>query len=328
MGGDHGPRITVPATFDALRRQPQLRVVLLGDKAQIQACFPPNIDDLIDRVSIFACPQVVAMDEKPSQAVRNKRESSMWRAIQQVAEGNAAAAVSAGNTGALMAMSLLQLRTIEGISRPAICTKVPTAKGFSYLLDMGANLDCSAEQLYQFAQMANLVAEKVDGLGSPSVGLLNVGSEETKGRSEILAAAELLSADVTLNYIGFVEGDALFVGAADIVVCDGFSGNVALKTAEGVAELYASTLRDSLKSSLVGRIAGLLAKPSLRDMKQRLSPATYNGASLLGLNGVVIKSHGGADQLSFRYAIEAAAKEAAKNIPALIGEKLADGQQR
>lgn len=318
MGGDVGPRVTVPATFDILRRQPQLKVVLLGNASQIQAEFPSDYAAFADRLTVRHCEQAVAMDEKPSSTIRHKRESSMWHAVGMVANGEVQAAVSAGNTGALMAMSLLQLRTLPGISRPAICSKIPTSEGSSYLLDMGANLDCSAEQLHQFAGMASLTAMAVDGIKSPSVGLLNIGSEEIKGRAEIQAAAELFKADDSINYIGFVEGDSLFAGVADIVVCDGFSGNVALKSAEGVATMFSNALRESLSKNLLGRLAGLLAKPALLAMKHRLSPSTYNGASLLGLNGVVIKSHGGADCAGFSRAIEVAIHEAEQNLPALI----------
>ncbi len=320
MGGDVGPRVTVPATFDILRRQPQLKVVLLGRESQIQAEFPSDHNAFADRLTVRHCQQVVAMDDKPSSTVRHKRESSLWHTVKMVADGEAQAAVSAGNSGALMAMSVLQLRTLPGISRPAICAKIPTTTGFAYLLDMGANLDCTAEQLHQFAGMASLTAISVDGIKSPRVGLLNIGSEEVKGRAEIKAAAELFKADDSINYIGFVEGDGLFAGEADIVVCDGFSGNVVLKSAEGVARMFASALRESLSKNLLGRLAGILARPALSAMKHRLSPSTYNGASLLGLNGVVIKSHGGAHRASFSRAIEVAMLEAEQDLPALIGQ--------
>ncbi|WP_461482398.1 phosphate acyltransferase PlsX, partial [Porticoccus sp.] len=226
MGGDFGPRITVPATLEILRQQPRLRVVLFGDSRQIQAALDNTGDSFPGRLRVQHCTQSVAMDEKPSSALRHKRESSMWQALQLVAQGEAQACVSAGNTGALMAMSLFQLGTLSGISRPAICTRVPTSRGFTYLLDLGANLECSARQLYEFALMATLAAASEAEPG-PRVGLLNIGVEAIKGRQEILDAAELLKGDPDINYMGFVEGDALFTGVADIVVCDGFSGNVA-----------------------------------------------------------------------------------------------------
>ncbi len=319
MGGDFGPRVTVPAVLGALGRHSQLQVVLYGDERLITSQIPHQSDALLKRLQVKHCEQEVAMHDKPSSVIRNKRKSSMWQCVQSVADGNASAAVSAGNTGALMAISLLQLRTIEGIDRPAICTQLPTLASPVYLLDMGANLECSPGQLHQFAAMATLVATEVDGLESPRVGLLNIGEEESKGHNEIREAAELLKTDANINYIGYIEGDALFSGAADVVVCDGFSGNVALKSAEGVARMFADSLREVLSGSLRGRLAALMAKPALAELKQRMSPSNYNGASLLGLNGIVIKSHGGADCYSFGRAIEVAIHEAEKDLPALIG---------
>lgn len=323
MGGDHGPRVTVPATLEILRQQPDLRVVLLGDRPQIQSVLEQLDNDCIERLRVQHCEQSVAMDEKPSTALRNKRESSMWHALKLVAEGEAQACVSAGNTGALMAMSLFQLKTLPGISRPAICTRVPTSRGFTYLLDLGANLECSAHQLYEFALMSSLaVATTSDP--APSVGLLNIGVEAIKGRQEILDAAALLKADPDINYIGFVEGDVLFTGIADIVVCDGFSGNVALKTGEGVAKMIQGLLRQTLSESLLARLGALLARPALKRLLKRVDPAQYNGASLLGLRGVVVKSHGGATEWAFARAIEVAIDEVERDLPSLIEGRLAD----
>jgi glycerol-3-phosphate acyltransferase PlsX len=323
MGGDHGPRVTVPATLEILRQRPELRVVLLGDRPQIQSVLEQFDNDCIERLRVQHCEQSVAMDEKPSTALRNKRESSMWHALKLVAEGEAQACVSAGNTGALMAMSLFQLKTLPGISRPAICTRVPTSRGFTYLLDLGANLECSAHQLYEFALMSSLaVATTSDP--APSVGLLNIGVEAIKGRQEILDAAVLLKADPDINYIGFVEGDVLFTGIADIVVCDGFSGNVALKTGEGVAKMIQGQLRQTLSESLLARLGALLARPALKRLLKRVDPAQYNGASLLGLRGVVVKSHGGATEWAFARAIEVAIDEVERDLPSLIEGRLAD----
>ncbi len=318
MGGDLGPRVTVRAALNALQRYPQLRIEIYGDEEQIASEISPGSDALGDRLSVKHCQQVVTMDDKPSNVVRHKRNSSVWKSVQAVADGSADAAVSAGNTGALMAVSLLQLKTITGIDRPAICTQLPTMSGPAYLLDMGANLACSAEQLHQFAAMASLVAKVVDGLERPRVGLLNIGVEEIKGHQALHEAAELLKADPDIHYIGYVEGDGLFAGAADIVVCDGFSGNVALKSAEGVARMFAGRLRKALSGSLRGRMGAVLAKPALAELKRVMSPSNYNGASLLGLNGIVIKSHGSADVYSFERAIDVAIHEAEKNLPALI----------
>lgn len=326
MGGDFGPRITVPATLNILRQHSFLRVVLLGDESQIQ----PHLTDAIDipahQYRIQHCSESVSMDEKPSSAVRNKRDSSLWQALKLVADGEADACVSAGNTGALMAMSLLQLRTLPGISRPAICTKVPTVKGHTHLLDLGANVVCSAEQLHQFAVMASQAVAVTTENHRPSVGLLNIGVEEIKGRQEILDAAELLKADPEIHFIGFVEGDDIFAGVADIVVCDGFSGNVVLKASEGVATMLKGFLTQALSQNLLTKIAALLARPALRALKQRVDPSEYNGASLLGLRGVVVKSHGGASLKGFSRALMVAVNEAQRDLPTLIEQRLINKQ--
>ncbi len=318
MGGDFGPRITVPSTLNILRQSPDLHAVLLGDAQQIQDEID-RVDDVdTDRFRIQHCTQSVSMNEKPSSTIRHQRDSSMWQALQLVADGQAQACVSAGNTGALMAMSLFQLRTLTGISRPAICTKVPTGSGFTYLLDLGANLECSAQQLYQFGLMASLVASTIDDNQSPTVGLLNIGVEEIKGRQEILDAAELFKADNDIQYIGFVEGDTLFQGAAEIVVCDGFSGNVALKTGEGVAKMIQGSLKQALSENFLAMLGALLARPALKRLQRQMDPAQYNGASLLGLRGVVVKSHGSAIETGFARAVAVAAHEAQRDLPSLI----------
>ncbi|MEH6616411.1 MAG: phosphate acyltransferase PlsX [Porticoccus sp.] len=322
MGGDFGPRITVPSTLNILRQSPHMHVVLLGDAQQIQDEID-RVDHVdTDRLRIQHCTQSVSMNEKPSSAIRHQRDSSMWQALQLVADGQAQACVSAGNTGALMAMSLFQLRTLPGISRPAICTKVPTGSGYTYLLDLGANLECSAQQLYQFGLMASLVASTIEDNPSPTVGLLNIGVEEIKGRQEILDAAELFKADHDIQYIGFVEGDSLFQGAADIVVCDGFSGNVALKTGEGVAKMIQGSLKQALSENFFATLGALLARPALKRLQQQMDPAQYNGASLLGLRGVVVKSHGGATETGFACAVSVAAHEALRDLPSLIESRL------
>jgi phosphate acyltransferase len=322
MGGDFGPRITVPSTLNILRQSPYLHAVLLGDAQQIQDEID-RVDDVdTDRFRIQHCTQSVSMNEKPSSAIRHQRDSSMWQALQLVADGQAQACVSAGNTGALMAMSLFQLRTLTGISRPAICTKVPTGSGYTYLLDLGANLECSAQQLYQFGLMASLVASTIDDNQSPTVGLLNIGVEEIKGRQEILDAAELFKADNDIQYIGFVEGDTLFQGTADIVVCDGFSGNVALKTGEGVAKMIQGSLKQALSENFLAMLGALLARPALKRLQRQMDPAQYNGASLLGLRGVVVKSHGSANDTGFARAVAVAAHEAQRDLPSLIEARL------
>lgn len=322
MGGDFGPRITVPATLDTLRQHPTLKVVLFGDSDQIKLYLSNQPDINSQRCRIQHCDSSVAMDEKPSFAVRHHQDSSLWQMIKLVSEGEADAGISAGNTGALMAMSLIQLKTLPSISRPAICTKIPTATGYTHLLDLGANVTCTAEQLYQFGMMASEAVSAINGYPRPTVGLLNIGVEAIKGRQEILAAAELLKSDKDINYVGFVEGDSLFKGLANIVVCDGFSGNVALKTSEGVAVMLQGFLQQALSETFLTKIAALLARPALNKLQQRIDPSQYNGASLLGLKSVVIKSHGGATQQGFHHALSVAIAEAERGLPALIESRL------
>lgn len=341
MGGDFGPRITVPATLNILRQYSFLQAVLLGDESQIQPYLTNTSDIPAHQYRIQHCSESVSMDEKPSSAVRHKRDSSLWQALKLVADGEADACVSAGNTGALMAMSLLQLRTLPGISRPAICTKVPTvfankrpiatnkepaAEGYIHLLDLGANVVCSAEQLHQFAIMASQTVSVTTGNHQPTVGLLNIGVEEIKGRHEILDAAELLKADSDIHFVGFVEGDDIFTGVADIIVCDGFSGNVVLKASEGVATMLKGFLTQALSQNLWTKIAALLARSALRALKQRVDPSEYNGASLLGLRGVVVKSHGGASLKGFSRALMVAVNEAQCDLPTLIEQRLINKQ--
>tara|TARA_R110002124_G_scaffold1714_2_gene10575 strand:- start:6864 stop:7847 length:984 start_codon:yes stop_codon:yes gene_type:complete len=327
MGGDFGPRVTVPATLDILRQQPNLRVVLFGDEQQIQQQLRLAGDHFSERLKVRHCPQFVSMDDKPSFALRNKRDSSMWLAIEHVANKQAAACVSAGNTGALMAMSLFQLGSLPGINRPAIGARIPTARGFTYLLDMGANLECTAEQLYQFGLIASLVVAEVDGNTNPAVGLLNIGVESLKGKQEILDAAALFKTNLDIHYIGFVEADALFNGEADIVVCDGFSGNIALKAGEGVAKLLQKQIKDAMSETVLARLGALFLKPALGRLLKRVDPARYNGASFLGLQGVVIKSHGSADQWGFARAVEVALHEAERDLPTLVEKRLSENNQ-
>lgn len=321
MGGDFGPRVTIPAAFLFASANPLVNVVLAGDQAVMQTAFPadtvcpPNI-------TFMHAPDVVGMAEKPASVLRNKRESSLWKVIALVAEGRADACVSAGNTGAMMAMGKHILKTCPGIARPAICKPMPTARGHCYMLDLGANVDCSAEQLLQFALMGSELASALDGVVSPRVRLLNIGEESTKGNDEVKLAAELLSANPHLNYVGFIEGDRIFQGDADVVVCDGFVGNVALKVSAGVVRFLASELRASIASSWRNRLMGWLAAPLLRQWRTRFDPGHYNGACLLGLQGAVIKSHGSADTDAFLCAIRIAHEQAVRQIPQRIHERL------
>ena len=262
------------------------------------------------------------MDDPVSVALRNKKDSSMRVAINQVKEGRAQAAISAGNTGALMAVSRFVLKTLKGIDRPAICTAIPTRDGHCHMLDLGANVDSEPEHLLQFALVGDAVVRAVDGIEKPRVALLNIGEEEIKGNEQIKEAAQLLQDNPLLNYVGFVEGDGIFRGEADVIVCDGFVGNVALKTMEGVASMIGGMIREEVSRNWLNKLSAVLALPLLGGLKSRLNPQRYNGASLVGLNGVVVKSHGGADVQGFLAALQVALHEAQRNVPALIGNAL------
>jgi glycerol-3-phosphate acyltransferase PlsX len=318
MGGDIGPDVVVPAALDVLAasRQP-LRLILVGQQerlaarlAALKAGHPPGL-------TIQHAAQTVAMNELPSQALRFKKDSSMRVAIDLVKQGAADACVSAGNTGALMATARFVLKTLPGIDRPAICTAIPALHGHTRVLDLGANVDSKAEHLLQFAIMGAILATAIDNVEAPRVGLLNIGEEEIKGNEQVKNAAALLAGS-DLNYIGFVEGDGIFLADVDVVVCDGFVGNVALKTSEGVAQLIRQFMTREFKRNLFTRLAGLAALPVLHAFRRRIDPRRYNGASLLGLQGSVIKSHGGADRVAFANAISIAILEVEKAVPQRI----------
>jgi glycerol-3-phosphate acyltransferase PlsX len=303
MSGDHGLRVSLPAAIASLEKFPDLHLLLVGDVVSIQSAVPA---DLIARVQLVAATQVVDMDEKPAHALRHKTDSSMRVALDLLASGRADALVSAGNTGALMAMGVVVLDTLDGIDRPAFCAPVPTRGGRALLLDLGANVDCSAQQLQQFAWMGSALAQTLDGIESPRVALLNIGAEAIKGNEQVKHAARLLSDDGRINYVGYVEGDGIFTGAADVVVCDGFVGNVALKVCEGTARLVREKIRAAFTAGVVARLLGALAQPVLRALRGELDPQRYNGAVLLGLQGAVIKSHGNSTVASFEQAIAVA----------------------
>ncbi len=326
MGGDYGPCITVPAALDCLNTQSELNLILVGQPEHIQPlllAYRPIYDE--KRVRIEAAPDVVGMDDKPSIALRNKKQSSMRIGVDLVKQGEASALISAGNTGALMAISRFVLKTLPGIDRPAIITSIPSLAGHFYMLDLGANVDCSAEQLHQFAVMGSVFVKCMQsGIGQiplveqPRVGLLNIGEEEIKGNDRVKQAHVLLGTDSNLNYVGYVEADTIFFGSADVVVCDGFVGNVALKSMEGVAKLIAQTVKQTIKSSWYLSILAMLSKPSLQPIKQKLDPKHHNGASMLGLKGTVVKSHGGADREAFAHAIRWAADQVVRDVPARL----------
>lgn len=321
MGGDHGPSVTVPAAVDCLRRQSALDIVLVGIRDQLDAEVARIAGDLKDRLRIHDAAEVVAMDEPPAAALRNKKNSSMRLAINLVKTGEADACVSAGNTGALMAKSRFVLKTLPGIERPAIASVLPSLRGRTYILDLGANVDCTASHLLQFAIMGTALASAVEHTERPSVGLLNIGEEDIKGSDVIKEAAELLRAS-GLNFYGNVEGDDIYKGTTDVVVCDGFVGNVALKTSEGLAQMLATFLREEYNRNVFTRAAGLIAMPVINAFKRRVDPRRYNGASLLGLRGIVVKSHGAADSFAFAQAIERAAEEVQNGVARRIGERV------
>ncbi len=300
MSGDFGPRVIVPSALQYLQENSNASVILVGQQQKIT---PLISSSLAHRVEVVHADDVVAMDEKPAVALRSKRQSSMRVAINLVKNGDAGACVSAGNTGALLAIGKYVLKTIPGVTRPAICGAVPSLNSHSYLLDMGANVDCDAEHLLQFALMARILLKAVDNNSQPTVALLNNGVEDIKGNNQVKQADELLSANGEINYIGYVEGHKIYDAAADIVVCDGFVGNIALKASEGVATYIMATMKRELNSDFLSRLFSLLALPALRRVKSEIDPRRFNGACLLGLNGVVVKSHGHADEKAFKHAL-------------------------
>lgn len=322
MGGDHGPREIIPAAFRALERHAGLQLLLVGREDALKALSARESAALRARAQVLHAPEVVEMDEAPSSALRRKKQSSMRVALNQVKEGRAQACVSAGNTGALMAISKYLLKTLPGIDRPAICCAMPGIEGHTYILDLGANVDSDPEQLFQFAVMGSALSNAVEGLASPKVGLLNVGAEENKGNDRVKKAASLLSGS-RLNYIGFVEGNDIYSGRVDVIICDGFVGNIALKASEGVAEFLTHHARAEFGKTLYGKLAAAISMPVLKSLQKQTDPRRHNGASLLGLRGIAIKSHGSADRLSFAHAIEEAIREVKQNVPERITAHLA-----
>ena len=321
MGGDHGPKVIVPAALKALKDDPEIKVILVGDKDVITEHLNLANATVGERVVIQHASQQVEMTELPSHALRNKKDSSMRVAINLVKEGVADACVSAGNTGALMATGRFVLKMISGVDRPAIVVTLPTIKGHVHVLDMGANVDTSAENLFEFAVMGSVLTSAIDNIEKPTIGLLNIGEEEIKGNERVKEAARLLEHS-NLNYIGYVEGDDIYKGTSDVVVCDGFVGNVALKNTEGLAKLIRHYMTLEFKRNIFTMLAGIIAMPVLKAFRKRIDPRRYNGASLLGLRGIVVKSHGGADQLAFACAINEAKIEVQKNVPQKIRQQL------
>ncbi|MCB1959577.1 MAG: phosphate acyltransferase PlsX [Rhodocyclaceae bacterium] len=322
MGGDHGPSVTVPAACAFLARDGAAQVVLVGDPERIEPLLASADAGIRARVRVQLASQVVGMDEPPATALRMKKDSSMRVAINLVKSDEAQAAVSAGNTGALMAISRFVLKTLPGIDRPAIASVLPSLRGHTYVLDLGANVDCTEEHLLQFGIMGAALVSAVEHDERPSVGLLNIGEEEIKGNDVVKKASELLRHS-GLNFYGNVEGDDIYKGTTDVVVCDGFVGNVALKTSEGLAQMLATFLRQEFTRSGLSKLMALVALPALKRFKRRVDHRYYNGAALLGLRGVVVKSHGSADVVAFEQAIARAAEAAGNGLLARIGERLA-----
>lgn len=327
MGGDFGPNITVPAAIQCLSSDAHATLLIVGDQKQIAPYLQDIGAALSHRVEVLHSDIVIAMNDKPSSVLRNKSDSSMKLAIQAVKDGQADACVSAGNTGALMALSRSILGSCIGIDRPAMIAKIPTQKHHCQVLDLGANIQCNAHHLYQFAIMGTLVAQLVDKIPHPRVALLNVGQEEIKGNHLVKQAANLLAADTRINYVGFVEGDHIFSGDVDVVVCDGFVGNVALKTSEGLANMVNVLLTKAFHKNLYSKFVGVLAKPIFKQMVSTLDYRSHNGASLLGVQGTVIKSHGNADQASFQQAIYRAINEVTSLLPQSINDSMKDLQK-
>jgi phosphate acyltransferase len=321
MGGDHGPSEIIPAALLSLEKHADLEIILVGDEDMLNQMLSEKGADSNERLHIQHASEIVEMHELPSQALRYKKDSSMRVAIQLVKDEKAMACVSAGNTGALMALARYILKMLPGIDRPAICSMMPGLERHTHVLDLGANVDPSSEQLFQYAVMGSELTSAVDNVKDPTVALLNVGAEEIKGNDRVKQAAILLS-ESHLNYVGFVEGNDIYAGKVDVVVCDGFSGNIALKASEGVATLFSAHAKKVFRGSTYGKLAAMISRPVLKTIQEKIDPRRYNGASLLGLKGIVVKSHGGADSLSFANAIEEAMKEVSKNVPERISERL------
>ena len=323
MGGDFGPHCIVPACISALAEFPSLHLTVVGQAPLIEEQLARQSGVDRSRLQVHHASEVIAMDERPAQALRGKPDASMRVALELVRQHKAHACVSAGNTGALMALSRYVLKTLPGIDRPAMVSPIPTERGHCYLLDLGANVDCSAEHLLQFAIMGSVAAQSL-GIVRPRVALLNIGTEDIKGNQQVKLAASLLQQARGLNYIGFVEGDGLYRGEADVVVCDGFVGNILLKSSEGLATMIAARIEALFRRNLLSRAVGVLALPLMRRLQADLAPARHNGASFLGLQGIVVKSHGSAGVQGFQSAIQRALIEIQEDLPRRLHGRLED----
>jgi glycerol-3-phosphate acyltransferase PlsX len=323
MGGDHGPLSTIPAAITAVSENPQLDLILVGDSAAIQHALADAGISEHPQLQIQHSSQQVLMTDKPSVALRTKRDSSMRVALDLVDQQKVQACVSAGNTGALIAMAHYVLKMLNGIERPALISALPTTVGTPvFMLDLGATVNCDSDTLFQFAVMGAVMAEEVESIHQPKVALLNMGEEEIKGSDQIKRTSLLLSECSDINYIGYIEGNDIFSGKADVIVCDGFVGNVALKTCEGVAKLIIKRFEQALKNSMSAQLFGWMIKPLLKSIGTGVNPDHYNGASLIGLRGIVVKSHGNATKEAFLSAIRQAVREVERQVPAKIKDRL------
>ena len=323
MGGDHGPSVTLPAALRFLEETPDAQVILVGLQGPLEAALARQKSPAASRLTLRPATEVVEMQEPPADALRKKKDSSMRVAINLVKDGTAQACVSAGNTGALMAISRFVLKTLPGIDRPAIASQLPTRTGTTTVLDLGANVNCSPEQLVQFAVMGSALSSAVEGIERPTVGLLNIGEEDIKGNDVVKATAELLRTS-GLNFYGNVEGNDIYKGTTDVVVCDGFVGNVALKASEGIVTVLYEFLKAEFTRNPLRKLAAVMAYPALTAFKKRVDPRRHNGATLVGLMGIVVKSHGSADALAFKFALRRAYAEASHNVLDRIAQKMAE----
>jgi len=321
MGGDFGPSVTIPASLKILKKYENISIVLVGIADEITKILKKKKSLNHPRITIHNATQIVDMDELPQSALKNKKDSSMRVSINLVKEGVVDACVSAGNTGALMATARFVLRMLPGIDRPAISSELPNANGTTCMLDLGANADCTPEQLLQFGIMGSILTNVLHKKNNPSIGLLSNGSESMKGSEVVKKSAELFR-NSHLNFHGNVEGDDIFKGTTDVVVCDGFTGNISLKTTEGLAQMMANFLTLEFKRNFLTKISALIALPVLKRFKKRLDPRRYNGASFLGLNGIVVKSHGGADEFAFIHALETTISESENDVISKIKDQL------
>jgi len=320
MGGDGGASVTVPGVLKAIQTNPDLHVMLVGQKEVLSRELAKF--ENVARLEIVDCDDLVAMDESPAHALRYKKNSSMRVAIDLVEQGKAQACVSSGNTGALMAISRHVLKTLPGISRPALVNPIPGVESITFMLDLGANIDCQPDQLVQFAVMGSVLASAVANVTNPRVGLLNIGSESIKGPEVVRKTAELLSEQTEINYVGYVEGNNLLNNNCDVLVCDGFSGNVALKTCEGVASTMLRLMKQAFNNGIFTKLVGFFVSKILKKLPLSFNPSKYNGATLIGLRGIVIKSHGSADDLAFASAIDVAIVEVKHDVPKTISKRL------